>query len=89
MSYYIDSLIGKIYFNSHQKLYAVISQTENLIHRRNISFMDENQFYIFSDLYKWVSMNIVKTNEKYYLRINLENNTYEILNIYHDYLTEL
>lgn len=89
MSYYIDSFIGKIYFNSHKKLSVIMLQTQNFVHRANISFIDESEFFRFSNFYKWVSMNIFKTNERYYLYINLENNTYEILNIYHDYLTKL
>lgn len=86
MSYYIDSLIGKIYFNSHKKLSVVMLQTIDFIHRANISFVDEGEFFRFSDFYKWVSMNIFQINEKYYLCINLENNTYEMLNIHYDHV---
>jgi len=85
MSYYIDSPIGEIYFNSPNKLSVFLSQNSYIIRRRNISFIDENKFFEFSDFYQWISMNIIKMYSRYYLSIYLNDDTYEILDIYRRY----
>jgi len=85
MSYYIDSVIGKIYFDTHRKFSVVISNSGNFIHRQNVTFLDEIKFTQFSNLYQWSCMRIIEINTRYYLCIRMENNTFEMLNIYHDY----
>lgn len=89
MSYYINSIMGKIYFNSPKKLSVLILLNNNLIHRQNISFLDESKFFEFSNHYRWSYMNIIKINQRYYLYIHLENDMYEMLNICHDYIDYL
>ena len=85
MSYYINSPIGEIYFSSHNKLAVLLYQNNNIIRRRNISFIDEHKFSQFSDYYNWIQTNIFKADSRYYLSIYLSNNTYEILDIYYNY----
>lgn len=85
MSYYIDSPIGAIYFNSPSRLHVFLSQNAYIIRKRNISFINENKFYEFSNLYKWIYMNVLSSNGRYYLSIYLNNNTYETLDIHHNY----
>jgi hypothetical protein len=84
MSYYINSATGRIYFNSHKKLSVLMTQNNHTIRRSNIFFHDENTFYKFSDFYQWLSMVIIYMNNQYYLSIWLNNDTYEILDIYYD-----
>ncbi len=88
MSYYIDSPIGPIYFNSNNKFLVFLSQNSCIIRRRNISFINENKFAEFSNLYKWIYMNILSSNGKYYLSIYLNNNTYETLNIHYSHIID-
>lgn len=85
MSHYIDSPIGEIYFNSPNKTSVSLAQNDFRIRRTNISFVDEQLFFRFSDLYNWISMSIANMNGRYYLSIYLNNNTYELLDIYRSY----
>lgn len=85
MSYYINSPIGNIYFRAPKKSSVLISQNSFVIRRLNISFLDEDNFFKFSNFYNWSSMKIINMNYQYYLCIHLSNDTYELLNIYYDH----
>jgi len=84
MSYYIDGPFGKIYFYAHNLSNVLVYQTNDAIKRRNISFVDENIFAKFSNLYPWNCMNIIKRNDSYYLIMFLINNNHYIFNIKRD-----
>jgi len=85
MSYYIDSPIGKIYFRIIKNTKIIIMQTNNSIKKLNISFVNDNLFYQLTELYDWMYMKMISMDNRDYLCIHLQNDTFEFLDIYYDH----
>jgi hypothetical protein len=84
MAYYIDSQIGKIYFDSHNLLKIRIYNYNHFIERKNIRFVDEAKFFEFIEMDRWMCMEIATFQNIACFVVHESHNKYYTLNIYNN-----
>lgn len=86
MPYFIDGPTERIYFTSQNLCNINLKRDNNFIKRINITFLDDYKFFEFSNSYEWICMKTFFVREIPYLRIHINPDKYEYLQIYRDYI---